>query len=563
MADMKAIYGDDYHKYWVGGRFEGGLSDMPHPDEVFTDPGFGNHREITQSRMALYNGDPRYFGYEKGVFIDPNYDLSSLTPEERLNLPDEAYIVNGEDPYKTLYLNPYRMEGNILWYGSQFRVHDATSFKVKEINLTYSFDRSLAQRLNAQNIHITAFAKNAMFWAKNSMNEDPETAFRDGLRGFGVPEFTLPPIRSMGVKLALDFYIMIIPTNKNIMMIKNIIGYIALGVLLSVSIGCTDQLRLDERQTTFDEKYFTYSRYQLTTAIVNVFKNYGRAAMNEPVGQAALYFMDCYASDRIALMYTTPEQNWNMEDTNPYTSELRTLAAIKKLATDEGNMATVAAADILKSVVGAYLTEKYGDIPFSEAVDGREGNLFPKYDTQKEVYERIFSLLDGAIATLSDPSSEGLPADHDVLFNGDKSKWIKFANSLKFRLMVHSYEAFKREGKDLSSEMQAIASGGNYMKEVNDNASLTFSGNNENEAWYLQTKWGTPNDFTEQKPTKYLIDLMVDLDDPRMYVIFAPVLSPVSAKSEETTETIRINGFDYDITYYPASQYEAPQLVAT
>ena len=205
MADMKAIYGDDYHKYWVGGRFEGGLSDMPHPDEVFTDPGFGNHREITQSRMALYNGDPRYFGYEKGVFIDPNYDLSSLTPEERLNLPDEAYIVNGEDPYKTLYLNPYRMEGNILWYGSQFRVHDATSFKVKEINLTYSFDRSLAQRLNAQNIHITAFAKNAMFWAKNSMNEDPETAFRDGLRGFGVPEFTLPPIRSMGVKLAIDF----------------------------------------------------------------------------------------------------------------------------------------------------------------------------------------------------------------------------------------------------------------------------------------------------------------------------------------------------------------------
>ena len=347
------------------------------------------------------------------------------------------------------------------------------------------------------------------------------------------------------------------------MMIKNIIGYIALGVLLSVSIGCTDQLRLDERQTTFDEKYFTYSRYQLTTAIVNVFKNYGRAAMNEPVGQAALYFMDCYASDRIALMYTTPEQNWNMEDTNPYTSELRTLAAIKKLATDEGNMATVAAADILKSVVGAYLTEKYGDIPFSEAVDGREGNLFPKYDTQKEVYERIFSLLDGAIATLSDPSSEGLPADHDVLFNGDKSKWIKFANSLKFRLMVHSYEAFKREGKDLSSEMQAIASGGNYMKEVNDNASLTFSGNNENEAWYLQTKWGTPNDFTEQKPTKYLIDLMVDLDDPRMYVIFAPVLSPVSAKSEETTEKVRINGFDYDITYYPASQYEPSDLIAT
>src|SRR5690625_2408717 len=109
MADMKAIYGDDYHKYWVGGRFEGGLSDMPHPDEVFTDPGFGNHREITQSRMALYNGDPRYFGYEKGVFIDPNYDLSSFTPEVRLNLPNETYIINGVDTYMHLFMIIYSM----------------------------------------------------------------------------------------------------------------------------------------------------------------------------------------------------------------------------------------------------------------------------------------------------------------------------------------------------------------------------------------------------------------------------------------------------------------------
>src|SRR5690625_7992233 len=99
--------------------------------------------------------------------------------------------------------------------------------------------------------------------------------------------------------------------------------------------------------------------------------------------------MDCYETDRLALMYTTQEQNWNMEDTKPYTSELRTLAAIKKLATDEGNMATVAAADMLKSVVGAYLSEKYGDIPVSDAGEGREGNFFPKYDTQKEIDERI------------------------------------------------------------------------------------------------------------------------------------------------------------------------------
>src|SRR5699024_9311863 len=105
-----------------------------------------------------------------------------------------------------------------------------------------------------------------------------------------------------------------IQKNKNIMMMKNIIGYIALFVLLASSGACTDQLRIEQRQTTFDEKYFTYSRYQLTTAIVNVAKNYGEAAKNESVGQAALYFMDCYASDRIGLLYTTPAQPWSFEE---------------------------------------------------------------------------------------------------------------------------------------------------------------------------------------------------------------------------------------------------------
>lgn len=205
MGDIKAMYGDKYDEYWTGGRFAGGLPSMPRPDEMFTESGYGEYRELMQNLMPLYNGDPRYFGYWNAVYIDPNYDLSGLTPEEKLSLPDEAYIKNGDDPTKTIYLIPYGMEGNELWYGSQFRTHDATSFKIKEINLTYTLNKSIVERLHCQNIHITAFVKNAMFWAKNNMNEDPETAFSGGVSGFGVPEFTLPPMRSMGLKLGIDF----------------------------------------------------------------------------------------------------------------------------------------------------------------------------------------------------------------------------------------------------------------------------------------------------------------------------------------------------------------------
>lgn len=339
----------------------------------------------------------------------------------------------------------------------------------------------------------------------------------------------------------------------------------ALGALLLAGVSCSkSELKVSERETSLDVNYFTYSRYLLTTAIVGVAQQYGKGVTEEAKGEATLYFMDCYnGGSQVSALYGTRAQDWGYEESNPYTYQLRYLASVKTLATKENNMANVAAADILKCVVGGYLTEKYGDIPFSEANLGRDGNMFPKFDTQKEVYEQMFVLLDNAVSILSDAGSKGLPSDHDVLFKGDRQKWIKFANSLKFRLMVHSYEAFKKAGKDLSGEMQAIVSGNNYMSSVADNAGLAFSGNSQDESWYLQRNWGTGNEFTEQKPTKYLIDQMVALDDPRMYVIFAPVLSPISAKATESSEDIKINGFTYKVDYYPSTLYAASDMEAT
>ncbi|MCE4562825.1 SusC/RagA family TonB-linked outer membrane protein [Maribellus sp. CM-23] len=205
MADIADIYKDKYDEYWTGGRFAGGLPGMPSPDAIFPGAGWEEYRDTYSGYMEYYNGDPRYFGYWNAVFINPNMDLSGLSPEEKLNLPDEYYVKNGEDPLYTMYTHPYYMEGQELWSGAQFRTWDATNFKIKEINLTYRFNKALVNKLYCQDIAVTAFAKNVMFWAKNRMNEDPETAFRDGISGMGVSQFGLPPIRTMGLRVAVNF----------------------------------------------------------------------------------------------------------------------------------------------------------------------------------------------------------------------------------------------------------------------------------------------------------------------------------------------------------------------
>jgi hypothetical protein len=209
MADISEIYKDNYDEYWTGGRFAGGLESMPDPSEMFVgyedEDGINFLQDHLMGEMSYYNGDPRYYGYWNSVFIDPRVDISDLTPEERLQLSDDKYIVNGEDPNATLYVRPYNMEGEELWSGAQLRTWDATSFKIKEVNISYTLDKAIAKKILCQSATVTAFAKNVAFWAKNPMGEDPETAYRNGIKSMGIAYFSLPPIRTMGLKLSLNF----------------------------------------------------------------------------------------------------------------------------------------------------------------------------------------------------------------------------------------------------------------------------------------------------------------------------------------------------------------------
>ena len=324
--------------------------------------------------------------------------------------------------------------------------------------------------------------------------------------------------------------------------------------LLAVLLSCTSSLRMDERQVNFDAQYFSYSKYQLTTAIVQTAMAYGKGVIDANKGEADMYFILCYQADELH-SFAEAESLWTSDDgSNPYTSVFRTFKALEDLATTENNKANVAASEILKCVNMAFLTEKYGDIPFADAAQGRTGVLFPKFDSQKAVYEGMFALLDDAIKILSDASSTGLPSDQDILFHGDKTKWLKFANSLKFRLMMHAYTAFKAAGTDLASKMQDIASGGNYMSAITDNAALPFDAANQAYSWFANSTYNL-NTYTELKPTKSMVDKLVAFDDPRLYVIFAPALTPLSASATSYSETVKINGFSYAITHDPASKY--------
>lgn len=110
---------------------------------------------------------------------------------------------------------------------------------------------------------------------------------------------------------------------------------------------------------------------------------------------------------------------------------------LDETASDETLKDFNAAAKVLKAYNFQLLVDTYNDVPYTEANLGL-ANLQPKYDKAEDIYKNIAVLLDEAIATFKTSAAKGTPAFNaaDPLYAGDLTKWAKFANTLKLKLVL-------------------------------------------------------------------------------------------------------------------------------
>ena len=82
-----------------------------------------------------------------------------------------------------------------------------------------------------------------------------------------------------------------------------------------------------------------------------------------------------------------------------------------------------------------HLTDMFGDIPYSQALQGfdKAGTIKPVYDTQQSIYQDFLTQLEEANTALSGTTVNF--GTGDILYGGDPVKWRKFANSLKLRIL--------------------------------------------------------------------------------------------------------------------------------
>lgn len=169
----------------------------------------------------------------------------------------------------------------------------------------------------------------------------------------------------------------------------------------------------------------------------------------------------------------------------------------------------IAVADLLQVYTWHILVDTFGDIPYSEALQGGD-NLVPKYDDDETIYMDLFMRLDVIISQLSTGGESFGSAD--LIYNGSTSQWKKFANSLKLRMAVRISDVNNAMASSKATE--AVNSG--TINSASDNAAYPFetAPPNTNPLWVSLVESGR-KDFVIANT---FVDIISPLNDPRAAV---------------------------------------------
>lgn len=108
-----------------------------------------------------------------------------------------------------------------------------------------------------------------------------------------------------------------------------------------------------------------------------------------------------------------------------------------------------AIAKIMKSFYMQYIVDLYGDCPYSQAFD--LANSTPAYDSDSAIYPALINEIDEAISLINNNGVSTIAVgQEDVIFGGDMSQWIRFANTLKLRILMRQATLAESNGEAAS-----------------------------------------------------------------------------------------------------------------
>ena len=173
----------------------------------------------------------------------------------------------------------------------------------------------------------------------------------------------------------------------------------------------------------------------------------------------------------------------------------------------------LAVAKILKAYYFWHITDRWGDVPYTEALKGL-GNFTPAYDEQSVIYDSLFNLLSAAnsMAVTGNISN-------DIIYNGDINKWKKLANTIRLLMALRLSKVNPVKGAEEFNN--ALTAG--IMTSNSDNFVFKHLPDANNQSYWYGQVVGSNREWWAV--SELLLSKMKPVSDPRIPQFAAPAKS--------------------------------------
>lgn len=286
-------------------------------------------------------------------------------------------------------------------------------------------------------------------------------------------------------------------------------NYLLLTGLLTATVACSDfgDLNVNPNSARFPNTASLLTGAERTVGTIN--GQVGPSAFNITPALYVQQFSDVtYVEDS---RYKTINFNYN----GLYAGPLVNLQQIIDQNTNESTRALVdrygsnanqiAIARILKAYIFQFITDRWGDVPYSQALKGAE-NFSPAFDKQQDIYTDLFKEWKEAAAQFDG----GAAVSSDIILAGNATRWKKLAASLRLIAALRLSKVDPAKGK--TEFVAALADG--VLAANTDNVRYQYlaDANNENPLYSNYVRQNR-KDFALSNT---FVDYLKKVNDPRL-----------------------------------------------
>jgi len=254
----------------------------------------------------------------------------------------------------------------------------------------------------------------------------------------------------------------------------------------------------------------------MSALMANVQAGLGGYAASTRPGLYGQYFSETQYTD--ASLYSLPQ----IEFSGEYAGSLMDLQIIID-RNESNNMTQIA--KILQQYIFWTITDRWGDVPYSEALLGVK-NANPKYDRQEDIYKGMIAALTKAVGAF-----DSSPVKGDLIYSGDVTSWKRAANSLRMLMSLQLSKRFPASGGFAATQFAAALNDpAGYIQSNAQNMVLKYPGGNFKSSWFAL--YNGRKDYGESKT---MTDLLGSLGDSRQKAFGGATQDQTASNALETS----------------------------